>query len=107
MAEALLLQPAIDATLGWQLAGRTAVVAIFIAPLAFALGLCFPIGMRLVGRHSDRITAWMWGVNGASGVIASILAVMASMWLGINSSLLVGAVLYALLALPMAWLAKR
>jgi hypothetical protein len=107
VAEALLIQPAIDATLGWQLAGRTLVVAAFIAPLAFALGLCFPIGMRLVGRHSDRITAWMWGVNGASGVIASILAVMGSMWLGINSSLLVAAILYALLALPMAWLAPR
>ncbi len=107
VVEALLIQPAIDATLGWQLAGRTLVVAAFIAPLACALGLCFPIGMRLVGRHSDRITAWMWGVNGASGVIASILAVMGSMWLGINSSLLVAAILYALLALPMAWLAPR
>jgi hypothetical protein len=107
VAEALLIQPAIDATIGWQLAGRTMVVALFIAPLAFALGLCFPIGMRLVGRHSDRITAWMWGVNGASGVIASILAVMGSMWLGINSSLLVAAILYALLALPMSWLAPK
>jgi hypothetical protein len=107
IAEALLIQPAIDATIGWQLAGRTVVVALFIAPLAFALGLCFPIGMRLVGRHSDRITAWMWGVNGASGVIASILAVMGSMWLGINSSLLVAAILYALLALPMSWLAPK
>jgi hypothetical protein len=107
IVEALLMQPAIDATIGWQLAGRTLVVAVFIAPLAFALGLCFPIGMRLVGRHSDRITAWMWGVNGASGVIASILAVMGSMWLGINSSLLVAAMLYGLLALPMSWLAKR
>jgi hypothetical protein len=107
IVEALLMQPAIDTTLGWPLAGRTAVVAAFIAPLAFALGLCFPIGMRLVGHHSDRLTAWMWGVNGASGVIASILAVMGSMWLGINSSLLVAAILYALLALPMAWLAKR
>jgi hypothetical protein len=32
---------------------------------------------------------------------------MGSMWLGINSSLLVAAMLYGLLALPMSWLAKR
>ena len=70
-------------------------------PLAVALGFCFPIGMRLVGRHSDRVTAWMWGVNGACGVIASVLAVMASMWLGITSSLIGAAVLYALLTVPM------
>ena len=106
LAETLLIQTAIDRTMGWQLPGRTAVVAAFIVPLAFALGMCFPIGMRLVGRHSDRITAWMWGVNGASGVIASILAVMGSMWLGINSSLFLAAALYALLAVPMWRLAK-
>ena len=106
LAETLLIQTAIDRTMGWQLPGRTAVVAAFIVPLAFALGMCFPIGMRLVGRHSDRITAWMWGVNGASGVIASILAVMGSMWLGINSSLFLAAALYALLTVPMWRLAK-
>ena len=66
LVETLLLQPAIDATMGWQLPGRTLVVAAFLVPLAIALGMCFPIGMRLVGRHSDRITAWMWGVNGAT-----------------------------------------
>ncbi len=105
LVEALLIPVAIEATMGWQLPGRTLVVAAFIVPLAFALGFCFPIGMRLVGRHSDRLTAWMWGVNGACGVIASILAVMASMWLGITSSLLCAAMLYALLALPMRRLA--
>jgi hypothetical protein len=105
LAEAFLIPPTIEATMGLQLAGRTLVVAAFIVPLAFALGFCFPIGMRLVGRHSDRITAWMWGVNGACGVIASILAVMASMWLGITSSLIGAAVLYTLLVLPMRRLA--
>jgi hypothetical protein len=106
LIETLLIQPAIDRTMGWHLGGRTLVVAGFIVPLAFALGMCFPIGMRLVGRHSDRITAWMWGVNGACGVIASIVAVMGSMWLGINSSLFAAAALYALLALPMSRLSK-
>jgi hypothetical protein len=101
LVEAFLIPVAIEATMGWQLPGRTLVVAAFIVPLAFALGFCFPIGMRLVGHHSDRVTAWMWGVNGACGVIASILAVMASMWLGITSSLICAAVLYALLAVPM------
>jgi hypothetical protein len=104
--ETLLLQPAVDATVGWELVGRTMVVAAFVAPLAFALGYCFPVGLRLLGRHSDRVTAWMWGVNGACGVMASILAVMGSMWLGIHANLFVAAGLYALLALPMRRLAR-
>ena len=105
LVETLLLQPIIEMTIGWHLAGRTLVVAALVAPLAFALGYCFPIGLRLVGRHSDRLTAWMWGVNGACGVMASILGVMGSMWLGIHVNLLIAAALYALLALPMRRLA--
>ena len=101
VAETLLLQPVMDLTLGWGLPGRTAVVALFVGPLAFALGYCFPIGLRLTGQHSDRVTAWMWGVNGACGVMASIFAVMVSMWLGIHANLLIAAALYAALALPM------
>jgi hypothetical protein len=98
--EALLLPAALERTVGWALPGRTATVAAFIVPLAAALGLCFPIGMRLIGRHSSQVTAWMWGVNGACGVLASILAVMVSLWLGIQTNLWIAALLYGLLALP-------
>jgi hypothetical protein len=101
LLETLLLQAVIDLTVGWGLPGRTAVVALFVAPLAFLMGCCFPVGLRLLGRHSDTVSAWMWGVNGACGVMASILAVMVSMWLGIHANLLIAAGLYALLAFPM------
>ena len=99
--EMLLLQPAINATVTWGLAGRTLVVAAFTAPLAFGMGYCFPIGMRLTDKHSADLTPWMWGVNGACGVMASIVAVMISMWIGIHANLLIAAMLYAALALPM------
>jgi hypothetical protein len=105
LVELLLLQPVMNLTIGWALVGRTAVVALFVVPLAFVLGYCFPIGLRLTGRHSDRVTAWMWGVNGACGVMASIVAVMVSMWLGIHANLLIAAGLYAMLAWPMRRLA--
>ena len=52
----------------------------------------------LAGAHRE-LTAWMWGVNGACGVMASIVAVMVSMWLGIEVNLLIAAGLYLLLAL--------
>ena len=57
--------------------------------------------MRLVGHHSNRVTAWVWGVNGACGVVASVVAVMASTWLGIQANLVLAAVLYGLLLWPM------
>jgi hypothetical protein len=103
--EAQLLQPAIARTMAWGLSSRTAVVALFVAPLALGLGCCFPIGMRLLHRHSQRVSAWMWGVNGACGVLASIVAVMVSLWLGIQVNLWIAAALYSLLVLPMRRLA--
>ena len=107
LIETLLLQPVIQSTVGWHLPGRTVVVAAFVAPLAFALGYCFPIGLRLVRRQAPALTAWMWGINGACGVMASIVAVMVSMWLGIQVNLLLAAALYFLLVLPMRRLAER
>ena len=101
LIELLLLQPVFELTIGWNLPLRSLVVAAFIVPLGILLGCCFPIGLRLAGRHSENVTAWLWGVNGACGVLASILAVMASMWLGISSSLAAAAGLYLLLLIPM------
>ena len=112
--EALLLQPAMETTVGWALAGRTAVVALFVVPLAAALGLCFPLGMRLVAHASggsappgaSPVTAWYWGVNGACGVLASIVAVTVSVWLGIQVNLWIAAGLYVLLGVPAGRLAR-
>ena len=98
-------QPIIDHTIRLGLAARCAVVVALVTPLAALLGLCFPIGMRLVGRLSGDATPWMWGVNGASGVFAAVSAVAVSMWWGIHVNLWLALTLYASLALvaPALW----
>lgn len=101
---ALTLGGALAAAAGYEFMGRTFVVLGFTAPLSLLLGLAFPLGMRLVSRHSPAATAWMWGVNGACGVMASTLAVAVSMFVGIDANLWVAAGLYGLLTLPMLWL---
>jgi hypothetical protein len=106
VAIVLLLDPVIRASARLELFGRTMVVLAFTAPLSLLLGGCFPIGMRLVGRLSDSATAWMWGVNGACGVIASVVAVAVSMWIGIDTNLLAAAVLYGTLTLPLLALSR-
>ncbi len=49
----------------------------------------------------------MWGVNGAFGVVASVLAVLMSMELGISASWIAAAFLYANLAWVGQLLAAR
>jgi hypothetical protein len=75
-------------------------VALFVAPLAAIMGTSFTIGMRHDDRNSSQAAAWLWGINGAAGVLASIVAVMVSLWLGIGANLWLAAALYAALAWP-------
>lgn len=101
------LQRVIDATTTWGLAGRTAVVLTIIAPLALLLGFGFPLGIRLVGSMSDLATAWMWGVNGATGVLASVAVISISMWFGIHLNLWIAAATYLALAAVLAALQRH
>jgi hypothetical protein len=65
-----------------------------ILPLGFLLGFGFPSGMRLVEFVDREPAPWFWGVNGATGVLASVLGVMISMGLGIHATLLASALCY-------------
>ena len=101
------IQPIIDATIQFGLPVRSLVVIACSAPISVLLGFCFPVGMTLVGRLSPDATAWMWGVNGAAGVLASIVAVAISMWLGIHVNLLAAGLLYILLPVPAHLLERK
>jgi glucose dehydrogenase len=67
-----------------------------IMPLGFLLGFAFPTGMRLVSAIDAQPTPWFWGINGATGVLASVLSVIFSMSFGINVTILISAACYLL-----------
>ncbi len=53
-----------------------------IAPLAFLMGMPFPVGLGVV---SDRLPAWIpwaWGLNGCASVVSAILATLLAIHLG-------------------------
>jgi uncharacterized protein YaaW (UPF0174 family) len=74
-----------------------------ILPLGFLLGFAFPTGMRLVSAIDTQPTPWFWGINGATGVLASVLGVIFSMSFGINVTMLIAAACY-LLVIPSGFL---
>jgi hypothetical protein len=71
-----------------------------LLPVGFCLGMAFPLGMRLALQRSPSIAPWLWGVNGATSVCASVLAVVIAIGAGISAAFWVGAFCYlgALLA---------
>ena len=88
--------PLSDATIQSGLFTRCLIVVAVVSPVSVALGLCFPLGMRLVTKLSEDATPWMWAVNGAFGVLGAVLAVGVSMWMGIATSLDFACVCYLL-----------
>jgi predicted membrane-bound spermidine synthase len=91
-----LLQSSLaTATLPWR--ALTSVAVIF--PAGLLMGFGFPTGMRLISRLDARLTPWLWGVNGASGVLAAGIAVACSIGFSIDVTIRVGGACYAILLL--------
>ncbi|MGB1698544.1 MAG: hypothetical protein ACPHRO_01240, partial [Nannocystaceae bacterium] len=73
------------------------------------MGICFPMGLRLADAHGERdsIGPWLWGINGATGVCASSLALACTMVWGISTTLWIGAVCYLALLIPARRMARQ
>ena len=83
-----------------QLMGRAGLCVLVLAPAGLLMGFGFPTGMRMVSRVDSGPTPWFWGINGAAGVLASSVAVLTSIGLGIDATLRAGAACYLLLMIP-------
>lgn len=75
---------------------RIAVALVVLAPLGILMGMPFPAGMQRLERSAPQWIAWAWGVNGATSVIASVLAGLLALSLGFRWVLLIGTLCYAL-----------
>ncbi len=100
------IQPAIDATISADLFHRALMTLSFCVPVGLCLGVCFPLGMRLVQSHSKAAMPWMWGINGAFGVLGGVVAVIISMAWGISWSITIGGICYLSLLLPVSILQR-
>ncbi len=76
---------------------RAAICIIAIAPAGLLMGFGFPTGMRMISSLDRKPTPWFWGINGAAGVMASVVAIASSIGFGISTTLSIGALSYLLL----------
>ena len=86
-----------------ELPVRIGIALVVVMPAGFLMGFAFPTGMMLVERIDREPTPWFWGINGATGVLASVGAVMIGMAFGINvTMMLAGACYLALIPVALA-----
>jgi hypothetical protein len=68
-----------------------------LGPLAFLMGMPFPLGLRLLARERAPL-AWAWASNGFASVIAAPLSALLSLELGSRVLLAGAAASYAVAA---------
>lgn len=85
---------------------RIAVSGALLAVMGVFMGIAFPLGMRLAMASRPGLGPWLWGVNGATSVLASVLAVVIAMAAGISASFWTGVAAYVVAVASFALAAR-
>ncbi|UCE77192.1 MAG: SAM-dependent methyltransferase [Gammaproteobacteria bacterium] len=80
---------------------RILVSVALIAPLAFFMGMPFPLGITRVGERTPNLIPWAWGINGCASVISAVLATLLAMHFGFTVVVLAAVILYGIAAASM------
>ena len=73
---------------------RIASAFVLAAPLAFVMGMPFPVGIAILQQTRPQFIPWAWGINGCASVLSAILAVLLAIEIGFNGVMLCAVVLY-------------
>ncbi|SOY80996.1 putative Spermidine synthase [Cupriavidus taiwanensis] len=85
--------------IAWPDPARVAVAVALIAPLAFLMGMPFPLGLSGLAARDDTLVPWAWGINACASVVAAVLATLLAIHAGFTVVVLVALLMYATAAL--------
>jgi predicted membrane-bound spermidine synthase len=88
---------------------RVSAALLLLFPAGLLMGMAFPFGMRIASARALSLTPWLWGMNGAASVFASVAAVCIALTWSISSAFWCGWLAYvaALVAFRQAAKASR
>lgn len=103
LAYAFILTHVLQETIQLNLLFKLLIVFLLTAPLAFCMGIPFPVGLLHVARMNEGVVPWAWGINGCISVISAVLATMLAVELGLMWIMVMAAVGYGVAG----WVAMR
>jgi len=80
-------------------AWRAVVSVVLVAPLAVAMGMPFPLGLRSLHGVDADLIPWAWAINGCASVVSAVLAVVLAMHFGFTAVILIAATFYCFAAI--------
>lgn len=90
----LITPPAIRAFQGFATPIRIVMALLLLVPAGFFMGMAFPVAMRIASLKHPSLMPWLWAINGATSVTASVLAVLISSTWGISAAWWTGVACY-------------
>ena len=73
---------------------RIAGAVALLFPAGLVMGMAFPLGLKLAAGRASELTAWLWGLNGAASVVASVLSVCIALTWSISTAFWAGWLCY-------------
>jgi hypothetical protein len=86
---------------------RIALSAGLLMPMGLMMGFPFPVGMKLATARADAPTAFLWGINGAMSVCASVLGTAVALLFGISAAFWAGTACYVVAAGALVYVALQ
>ena len=103
-----VIAPAVvHATRGAPTPTRMLIAVLLLAPISVGMGMPFVIGMRAAASTGEAATAYLWAVNGAASVCASVLGVVIAVFMGIPMAFIAGAACYVVALGAMLAITRR
>ncbi|HKX19264.1 MAG TPA: hypothetical protein VJT33_14735 [bacterium] len=75
---------------------RISLATVLLFPLGLFMGMAFPLGMSVASPAHSGLTPWLWGLNGATSVCASVVATAIALTAGITATFWTGFACYAI-----------
>jgi hypothetical protein len=90
----LLLPPLFGRFIGVADSVRILISVLLIAPLAFFMGMPFPLGLRRVAERAPDFVPWAWGINGFASVVSAVLATLLAIHFGFTIVIVIAMIIY-------------
>lgn len=94
LAELLVFPHFVAVAVSWPEPIRIFCAIGWIAPLAFFMGMPFPLGLARTAADMPELLPWVWGINGCASVVSAVLASLLAVEVGFSGVVLAGAGLY-------------
>ncbi|MCK5640212.1 MAG: SAM-dependent methyltransferase, partial [Gammaproteobacteria bacterium] len=91
-----ILGPLFDALMNFSDISKILVSLLLIAPMAFFMGVPFPLGLARLGERAAGYIPWVWGVNGCASVLSAVLATLLAIHYGFTMVIISALLLYGL-----------